>query len=143
MFRMKAEPAALVWEPIIPVLDPDPMYGAPDVIWELLPLETGTLWVDFGEKPDANSKYTIRVMGRVDAWRHVARADVEFAKDRQGWPPVVKVNGEPQRFDGLLDIGLNTYPFEREVLIVQTAGRAGTIKVAFLTGVPGPASVSA
>lgn len=135
--------AALKWVEAIPPLKTNPLdEGLTIASW--LPLEVGMAWVDFHEV-DNNNTYTLRVLGRFDddSVRLVRRLDIEFRKPEPGWPFCVMVNGSAERFDGMLDLGFGLYPFERELVVVQTGGRSSLLRVATLTGVTQPASVSA
>lgn len=131
------------WTGVIPPIQEDPNSEGLE-IYATLPLESVTLWIDF-QKVDTNSQYTVSVFG---LWpdgseRKICRADVTFLKPKPGWPMTLHVNGEPLRFDGLLDLGLKTYPFERSVRIVQTRGVAKPLAVSWLTGLYEAPSVSA
>jgi hypothetical protein len=113
-------------------------------IWSLDPLDCGVFWLDFG-KIDANNTYTVRVLALLDNGeeRVVSRADINFLKPFPNWPVSVHVNGTPQRFDGILDVGFDVYPFERRLTIVQTQGKGSVLRWSALTGFTQPATVSA
>lgn len=138
------ESQPLDWVNLIPYVDNDPDSTDSFILWETLPLESATVWIDFA-RIDSNSLYTVNVIG---FWpdgteRKVARADISFEKPQPGWPMAMLVNREPVRFDGLLDIGLKMYPFGREVRLIQTRGIAKPLRVAGLTGLYENPSVSA
>lgn len=142
MFARREEIQPLGWTEFIPPVNPDVDYGEFE-IYGIAPLDSGTLWISF-DKVDTNSTYTLTVGARwPDGMRKVTRADITFSKPKPGWPMCLLVNEEPQRFDGLLDVGFKIYPFERVVRIVQTRGVAKPLRFAALTGVYESPSVSA
>jgi len=143
--RRDAQPAsALTWTDFIPPVRTSPLDSDALVVCSWLPLEVGLAWIDFKEV-DNNNTYTVRVLSHFEdgSTRLVRRLDIEFRKPEPGWPFCVMVNGTATRFDGMLDFSFGLYPFEREVVVVQTGGRSSVLQVATLTGVMQEASVSA